>query len=330
VRIKPSDDQAALLLVDAGATHARVLVCNPQGKIFGHGRGGPANAFAVGEKTALANLVRAMREGLARAGVSRKSVAAAAIGSASVDEAGRGSAPIEATLRRCLAQARVCVTGDALIALQGALLGGPGVVIASGTGSIVLGKGVRGELARAGGWGPVLGDEGSAQWVGRQALQAAARATDRTGPATSLTWAFKIYFQIRSFERIIDVVYKHPMGPADLGALAPLVTKAAQRGDAVAIEIFRRAGDVLAIQAAQVAHRLGLKRAKVSYQGSMFCAGPLLLDPLRRSLRRHAPDAVLVTPALPPIGGAFLLALATLGIKPAVPVIAAFQKNCHV
>ena len=218
---------------------------------------------------------------------------------------------------------------SSLIALEGALLGAPGVVIVSGTGSVVLGKQPTGKLIKVGGWGPLLGNEGSAQWVAREALRAAARATDGTGPETLLVEALRRQFGVRAFERIIDVVYEHPMNPAELGALAPLVATAAQRGDRIALDIFRRAGQELAVQAARAIRLLGIKQPSVSYQGSMFRAGQILLGSLRTSLKRLAPQALLVEPALPPIGGAFRLALGALGQAATPRAIAAFRRSCN-
>ena len=75
-------------------------------------------------------------------------------------------------MKRIGYKARVVVVNDALVALEAAIPGGPGVVIISGTGSIAYGRNAAGEAARAGGWGYVLGDEGSGYWIGRAALRA--------------------------------------------------------------------------------------------------------------------------------------------------------------
>ncbi len=318
-----------LLVVDAGATRTRAMVVSPDGCIRGEGRAGPANAFAVGDELALTHLLLSVRRALVSAKSRGKEISAAVIGSASVDTDGSGRAPVEGALRRRLSRARVRVVADSLIALEGALLGEGGVAIVSGTGSVVLGRNARGEMVKIGGWGPLIGDEGSAQWLGRQALRAAAQACDGTGPATALLANLRRHFRLRSFARIVDAVYQHRFGPAELGALAPLVARAAQRGDGVALEIFRRAGQALATQAARAAKRLGMKQARVSYQGSVFRAGRILLDPLRKSLERLAPRATLVEPALPPIGGAFLLALRCLKVEASSEALAAFRRHFH-
>ena len=96
---------------------------------------------------------------------------------------------VRTTLPRCRGimkrigyKARVLVVNDALVALEAGAPGQPGVVIISGTGSIAYGRNAAGEAARAGGWGYVLGDEGSGYWIGRAALRAVLRAADERGP----------------------------------------------------------------------------------------------------------------------------------------------------
>ncbi|MGH9676706.1 MAG: BadF/BadG/BcrA/BcrD ATPase family protein, partial [Candidatus Acidiferrum sp.] len=120
--------------------------------------------------------------------------------------------------------------------------------------------------------------------------------------------------------------YKNPT-PAKLGALAPLVTHAAISGDAIARNIFSRAGEALAAQAASAIKRLGIRQATVSYQGSMFLTGKLLLNPLKTALRHYVPQARLVAPSLPPIGGAYLLALQLIDERLSEAALATFSRN---
>lgn len=324
----PATERKLFLLADAGATHARAVVSDSNGAVLGRGSGGAANAFAVGERVAWESLKRSVEQALRSAHVRPDNIAVAVAGSASVDHWGRGGAAIRDNLRRYLPRAEVRVLADALIAHEGAFAGGAGVVIISGTGSIVLGRNRKRQYVRKGGWGPLLGDEGSAQWIARQALQAAARAADGTGPPTTLLRAFRRHYRIPSFLRIFDIVYQHPITPAEIGSLAPIATKAAQSGDARAIEIFRCGGEALGLQAAQAAQELRLTR--VSYQGSMFSVGALLLDPLCASLMRHAPFARVEHPVLPPLGGAFLVALRAIRRRANAAALGTFSENLNV
>lgn len=318
-----------LLVMDAGGTHTRALVVTLEGVRLGGAEAGPANSFLVPGSSEARNIRAAARAALASARVSASSVAAAVIGSASVDFDGLWGEPIESALRRELPKTRLRAVADAEIARYGALGGGPGVVIVSGTGSVILGRTARGKFEKAGGWGPLMGDEGSAQWIAQRALQAAVQAADGTAASTSLTRVVMKYFHTRSFRKIIEPVYQRGLTPSQLGGLAPMVAHAAKHGDRTARAIFQQAGYELARQAAAVVRRMKLPQAKVSYQGSVFLAGSTLLVPLRRSLRELSPQAELVRPLLPPIGGAFLIALRIAGYKCHDKEISNFRKTCQ-
>lgn len=318
-----------LLVMDAGGTHTRALLVTPEGIRLGAAEAGPANSFLIGVRLEARNIREAARAALASASVPANSVTAAVIGSASVDFDGLWGAPIENALRRELPKARLRAVADAEIALNGALGGGPGVVIVSGTGSVILGRTSDGRFEKAGGWGPLMGDEGSAPWIAQQAVQAAAQSADGTSPSTALTRVVMKYFHIRSFRKIVEPVYQQGLTSSQLGGLAPLVAQAAKQGDRAARAIFQRAGYELGRQAAAVVRRMKLPRAKVSYQGSVFLAGSTLLTPLRRSLRQLVPQAELVRPILPPIGGAFLLVLRLAGYKCHDKEISNFRKTCQ-
>ena len=326
----PRNGLELLLAVDAGATHTRAVVADVNGKVIGKGFAGAANSYAVGPTVASRNLVRAISQARKKSGVSPTQISVAAIGSASVDYDDSGAEPISKSLARYLPSARILVKPDALIALEGALGGKPGVVIVCGTGSIVLGRDSNGSVVKIGGWGPMMGDEASAQWVGREALRRAAQAADKTGPPTRLVQRFMRHYKLRSFDRIIDVVYQRHMTPAELGVLAPIVSATAREGDLVAREIFHDGAEALASQAAQAAERVRLRSIRISYQGSMFTTGPLLLNPLRATLRRLAPHAKFVAPISSPIAGAFLLALQAIGVDHVELALEKFQRGANV
>lgn len=320
--------QPLLLLIDSGATHTRALLTTVEGAIRRRGTAGPSNAYAVSERVARANLQSAVRKAFAANGAARARVVGVVVGGAGIDFDGSGTEGVATDLRRAFPRARLRLVTDAVIALEGALAGGAGAVIVSGTGSIVVGKDSRGRIQRLGGWGWLLGDEGSGQWIGREALRAAARAVDRAGPATPLARALARHYHVANFRRVIDPVYRHP-SPAEFGALAPFVARLAAHGDRAARDIFQRAGAELGEQAATLLRRLGLHQPKVSYQGSLFRTGRLLFDPLRKELRSQFPRARLIAPILPPIGGAFLMGLAMIGTEPSSEVIHRFERSLH-
>lgn len=318
-----------ILIADAGATHTRALVATTEGRVLGSGRSGSGNAFAVGSAAASSTLKKALSMALKEAHVRPSRILYTVIGTAGVTSDGRGSDLIATELKSYLKSSQIRVVGDARIALEGALEGAPGVVVVAGTGSIVLGKNTAGRLLRIGGWGPLAGDEGSAQWIGRRAIQEAAHAADGVIKPTLLFNAIRRHFGLRKFEHILDVIYVRAMTPADLGKLAPLVTQAADRGDMVAREIFKEGATSLARQVAEAARRMHLSKPLVSHQGSMFIVKDHFRAEFEKQLLFLIRGARFVPPSLSPLGGAFLLALEGCRLEASSPVVNTFKMACH-
>ncbi|HEX5282756.1 MAG TPA: BadF/BadG/BcrA/BcrD ATPase family protein [Bryocella sp.] len=320
--------QKLVLIADAGATHVRTMLVGIDGRLLGVGRAGTGNPFAIGHVAACHNLKAAIVAALKDAHIPPARIALVVVGSAGVTHDGRGAKPIVEDIRKYLKDTKIVVVGDGRIALAGALAGAHGVVAVSGTGSIVLGKDPTGRVLRVGGWGPLAGDEGSAQWIGRRAIQEAAHAADSVADPSLLMNSLCRYFRLRNFDRIIDAIYAHPMTPSELGALAPLVTRAADRDDVVALGIFAEGAKALALQAVTAARRLHLRRPLVSHQGSMFTVSHFR-SAFDRELRLQIRGALFVAPSLPPLGGAFLMALQHCGLPASPAVMDTFRDACH-
>ena len=131
------------------------------------------------------------------------------------------------------------VIEDAALLLAAGTPDGWGVAVVAGTGSMAFARGADGRTARAGGWGPLLGDEGSGYAIALAGLRAAARAADGRAAATPLTDRLLAAFGLTRPEELIGVVYRGG-DRAALAALAPVVLEAADAGDAVAAEIASR------------------------------------------------------------------------------------------
>jgi N-acetylglucosamine kinase-like BadF-type ATPase len=150
----------------------------------------------------------------------------------------------------------VSITNDAEFALAG-LDSGPGVALIAGTGSIALGRDASGEIIQVGGWGHLLGDEGSAYDIGRRAAQAAARAADGRGPSTALLQLVLERWGLTTPRQMIEHIYL-TQEKAPIASLAPGVLQMAKRGDHVARAIRRHACEELAQAAITVIDTLNL------------------------------------------------------------------------
>jgi N-acetylglucosamine kinase-like BadF-type ATPase len=238
-------------------------------------------------------------------------VDAICLGIAGVDREGDG-AVVRAIMRRIGARSRVVVVNDALVALVAGVGEDPGVVIICGTGSIAYGRNAREQAARAGGWGHVLGDEGSGYWIGRRALRAVARAADGRGPATALTPRVLAHFTVAQPSDLVYEVYDRQLRHHALAQLARLVQQARDEGDEVATQILEQAAHELVRAARSVVERLEMKDDPFQFvlAGGVFSGVPWLCDELRRRLPAIAARGSVSRLEVEPALGAVRLALA--------------------
>ena len=186
---------------------------------------------------------------------------------------------------------------------------GPGSAAISGTGSNVFGIGPEGRPWRAGGWGHLLGDEGSGYWLGVQSIKAALRDREASGPATALGRAAIEFFAAPSVEALAANVYAKPLTKSEIAAFATETAKVAARGDAVARELYERGACELGEQVAAVIRQTGLRGDfPVGLIGSAFKAGAVFVEPLTRAVHEHAPEARVAVVEMAPVGGSLLLA----------------------
>src|SRR6266545_3599925 len=238
-----------VLGIDAGGTKTVCQLADDQGEVVAEARRGGANLQAVGELEVEKVLHDVMEEAIGDLDVRP---AAICLGIAGVDRPDDARV-VKAIMKRIGYKAKVLVVNDALVALEAGAPDEPGVVLIAGTGSIAYGRNEHNQAARVGGWGYMLGDEGSGYWIGRAALRAVLREADRRGPATQLTGLLLNYYGVPRAQDLIAQVYNAQLKPAAIGALAKCVQSAFSDGDQVAIGILRGAVDQLESAALSVA-----------------------------------------------------------------------------
>src|SRR5437016_4886022 len=223
-----------VLGIDAGGTKTVCLLADERGMIVSEGRGPGANLLAAGELGVEKVLHEVMETAIGDRDITPSAIC---LGIAGVDREDEARI-VRAIMRRIGHKSRIVVVNDALIALVAGAEDAPGVVIISGTGSIAYGRNANGEAARAGGWGHMIGDEGSGYWIGREALTAVMRAGDGRGPATGLTDDIVAYFQVNDVSHLPRIVYDREVPRMSVAAVGPIVQRAAiEQEDAVARRI---------------------------------------------------------------------------------------------
>ena len=278
---------------------------------------GPSNITRVGEKRARESLHQAIREGCAAAGISPQEVRRACIGIA-----GAGREVVATAVKKMVAEvvaAKIEVVGDMPIALQAAFGAGPGVVVIAGTGSFAYGRDAQGRIARAGGWGFAISDEGSAHWIGRVAVSNLLRAIDqkidkqeeqRAGPDLQLFREMKALWKLESLDELVRTANSTP----DFAALFPAILLASDRGDAVAQNVLTQAGRELAQLAGIVERRLftendvSLSAVGVALAGGVFRHSQRVREVFCSEIKNVGPRLRVNPEIVEPVMGALRMA----------------------
>jgi N-acetylglucosamine kinase-like BadF-type ATPase len=299
-----------VLGIDAGGTKTICYLADGDGQIVGEGRGGGANLQAHGELEVEKVLHAVIEDAYGDRAILP---AAVCLGVAGVDRP-EDDRIVRGIMRRLGFRAHTLVVNDALVALVAGVRDQHGVVLIAGTGSIAYGVNQDGYAARAGGWGWVLGDEGSGYWIGREALAAAVREADGRGSKTRLTALILDQFKQTHAAGLVREVYDRGLRRQAIAALGPIVERAHIEGDVVASEILRRASAELTLAATSVIERLEMRghAFRVVLAGGMFRVISWLGEDVTRRLAEVAPRATVTTLDVEPAMGAVHLALQEL------------------
>ncbi len=301
--------------IDGGATRTRAVIAAADGTILGSGAGGPSNYDNVGTDVAAASIREAVHAARAQARLGNEPLASMFLGMAGVV-----SATDRATIIRMVTDAQLAAPGvvtvdhDIRIAHAGGLGGGEGIVLIAGTGSSSYGRTRDGRHHRTG-WGFLLDDRGSGYFLGLQAMIATVMEADGRGGPTSLSGTVRSLFGISDIDDILRAVYHAGVPVAQIASLAPAVIVAGESGDAVAINILATGARELARMVETVARALGFtgRPFPVTMVGGLVDRPGFYRRLVVDALHDLLPGGTIVEPALPPVAGAVILALAATG-----------------
>lgn len=256
--IDPGD---LVLGVDGGGSHTRVWLGRREQPdergVVGRGISKASNPRAQAWQSAVENLQYAVEDAFRSAGIAPMQVAAACIALSGADREQERTQIRDWARRYRLAQ-NVEVTNDAKPILYARGGEGVGIALISGTGSIAWGRNADGQTVRSGGWGPLMGDEGSGYAIACAGLRAAARAADGRGQPTAILERLLDHFEIETAEELVPKIYAAGVERAEIATLASFVFEAARNQDAAAQQIVQQAADELALAVHTVAARLQL------------------------------------------------------------------------
>jgi N-acetylglucosamine kinase-like BadF-type ATPase len=306
--------------MDGGGTKTAAIIAALDGTIVAEHVAGPSNFQMIGVETAAQTIFSLITECCRSAHCTPSHVLSVTLGLTGAGRAADQKRMEDGLKKFSRTQGvrlkHVIVESDARIALEGAFKGEPGIILIAGTGSIAFGKDSKGVVHRVGGWGRILGDEGSGFFIGRSGLSAVSRFMDGRGNRTLLTKLVAEKFQLTDQTKIITAVYKDNF---DVASIAPLVLDAAAREDEVSLLIIDQAAAELTDHVSALTDKLlpSFRRkvkAKipVSFIGGLIANETLLLCKLKEQLTGTLPHIHIVEPMSPPAFGAVVMSLAAL------------------
>ncbi len=305
-----------LLGIDGGGTSTAAWLADAEGRVLGRGEAGPSNVKAVGPKAAFEALVASTSAAFAQAGKDRQPIEVACLGLAGFDRP-EDKTVLEAWNREVFRAGRLLLVNDGDLVVAAGTPEGWGIGLIAGTGSIAVGIGPDGRKSRAGGWGHIFGDEGSAYSVAIAGLRATAhRADGRMAPTASgsdsLTARLCRSLGATEPARLITLVYGLGLDRAAIASLAPAVVESARDGDPAAREILQVAAQGLAEMVDAAIRSTGLaevEKVPLAVAGGFLLGCPMLRRMLLDRLASIAPSRQVVPREVPdPVAGAIILA----------------------
>jgi len=294
--------------IDGGGTKTKVTLVDENLNVISEGVGEPSN-FLVFNIDEVANSILELVSNIC----TKENFELSKVNSILIGTAGAGrrddairleNAVHNKAKEKNIAINNFYVESDARIALEGAFAGKPGSILIAGTGSIMFGKDADGNIYRVGGFGRILGDEGSGFHIGRAGLSAIAKSFDGRNATTLLTELVKQKFNISDSTQLINEVYKNNF---DIPQVAPLVIKAATKGDEICKEILDSEINELVQHINAMKEKINEKVLSVSLIGGTITTDNFYANMFRAKVE-EIPNVKIVEAKYPPEIGATLMA----------------------
>jgi N-acetylglucosamine kinase-like BadF-type ATPase len=296
---------AYFLAIDGGGTKTECVIADDE-RVLSNAIGSTIKIKTVGEDAASESLETVVRSACSQAGIAPRDLTRTCIGIA-------GSSIPDVTdwtygVLSQLVGGDVIVVNDAIIAHHAAFNGKPGILVIAGTGSNVLGINERAESGRAGGWGPIISDEGSGFWIGRTAVAQAMRAFD-AGRSTELLNAIMKAWKLAGREEVVSMANSNP--PPDFASLLPEILLCADAGDSLARDILASAASELAQLARIVVRKLWPvpgKEIAIALTGGVFTHSTQIRQMFANAIRAERQGITVDLQPVHPVMGALALA----------------------
>jgi N-acetylglucosamine kinase-like BadF-type ATPase len=316
--------------VDGGGTKTEFVLVDEAGRVLARHQEGSAYYPEIGLDALEVMLTRGIGVTLGQGAIPPAMLTGAFIGLPCYGEDSGLLARLNTVASPVLQFGQYQCGNDMVCAWAGALACHDGINIVAGTGSIAYGE-LAGHQARAGGWGELFSDEGSAYWIAREGLSLFSRMSDGRLPKGPLYELLRAQFDLSFDLDLCAVIYgSGPTSRSHIARLAPIIAEAARNGDTRVRNLFAAGARELAAMVNAVRARLNApadRLISVSYSGGMFKLGDLVLEPFISSLYDNGYPYDFLPPKLPPVAGAALYAARTFGSPLAESALTAIKQT---
>ena len=294
--------------IDGGGTKTQCAIADINGEIIYECTGGASNFISIGTEKVSQTILNLIDDCRKELNINFSDIQIVVLGTTGagrrVDAERMEKAFNDYAANKNITFDHFHVESDARIALEGAFSGKPGCILISGTGSIIFAKSPDGKIHRAGGFGKLIGDEGSGFAIGRKGLAAASKQLDERGVHTQIAKLIREKFSIDSPEKLITEVYRNNL---DIASAAPLVLDAAEQGDSAALKIIDEESDELLLHISAMVKNFKTGEINIAFIGSLISTENIFSRTLKKKIIMRYPEVKVRKPEHPPAAGAIII-----------------------
>ena len=300
--------------VDGGASTCRAVLITDDGRVVFLGKGPGVNYHEVGASQVTSTIRRLFQDALQTAHAHPEECRGIGLGLAGTAR-DQDKKILTGMFDSIFAKEKYALTSDAEVALISGTLAEFGVIVISGTGSIVYGRNAEGKETRYGGYGPLISDDGSGYRIAVEGLRAVARAHDGLDGSNPIMEPVFSQLNVKTIEELVTWINSPAASREKIASLAPLIIDMAMDNEPSANEILQQQTDLLALGVEAVCKRLGLfERFDVVLSGGVFTNSPKYRQFVQKKIRYLVPGANVITPKLDPVLGAAFFGFSKAGI----------------
>lgn len=303
--------------VDGGGTKTRYLLIDEELNIVTDIENGTIHIHQIGKEKLRTELKENLNEICKKSGIKCNEINYAFLGVPGYGESKNDIKDIEEIVDEVFNGINYTIGNDAVAGWAAGTGCTEGINIVAGTGSIAYGRNKTGQEVRCGGWGPGIGDDGSAYWIGLKVINEYTKQKDGRKRKTILVDILEKEYKIKDYFEIVDIVFNRlKFSRTDIAGFSKVAYLAGKEGCMACKEIFREAAENLFSHIKVLSKELNLiDNFILSYTGGVFKSGDLILKPLEEMLKSSNINCTLKQPDIEPWHGAALMAYLLAGNK---------------